>query len=42
MEELTVGVPVLTAQQEADLHELGPRVTQALHDEPITWAEWPL
>ena len=42
MEQLTVGAVVWTAQQEADLHELGRRVAQALHDEPATWADWPV
>ena len=41
MEQLTVGAEVWTAQQEADLHELGRRAAQALHEEPLTWAPWP-
>jgi hypothetical protein len=42
MEQLTVGAVVWTAQQEADLHELGRRAAQALRDDPATWAAWPV
>jgi hypothetical protein len=42
IQQLAVGAPVWTAQAEADLHQLGRRVAQALGQEPATWAAWPV